>query len=129
MRHTFFLIVLLISGLLSGVVVADQLFVGTGDFNPGVSDNDGYLIDVPGGAMTSVISMDVWGATSNGGSTVFLSSNVGTSAATVADNLWAFDVGSGSLTELGVVTVGGTATRLDGLAYSCLLYTSPSPRD
>ena len=45
MRHTF-LIVLLISGLLSGVVVADQLFVGTGDFNPGVSDNDGYLIDL-----------------------------------------------------------------------------------
>ena len=117
MRHTF-LIVLLISGLLSGVVVADQLFVGTGDFNPDVSDNDGYLIDVPGGATTSVTSIDVWGATSNGGSTVFLSSNVGTSAATVADNLYAFDVGSGSLTELGVVTVGGTATRLDGLAYS-----------
>lgn len=117
MRNTF-LVALFIAGLLPSLVVADELFVGTGDFTPGVSDNDAFIIDVPGGAATSVAQINVWGAASNG-STVFLSSIDGASGSSVADNLWAYNVASGGLTELGTVTgVGGAAIRLDGLAYS-----------
>ena len=108
------------AGLLPDLVVADQLFIGTGDFTPNLADNSAFLVDVPGGDASSVAQIDVWGATSNGASTVFLSSIDGASGSRAADNLWSYDVASGSLTELGRVTGAGglDRIRLDGLAYA-----------
>ena len=115
------LVILLISFFFSSIAFAggpNSLFVGTGSFDPG-GLNDVFQIDPATGTPTNLFNASVWGMCADNENALIYYTSADGSSILPGSNLWVFPAdNSAPPTQVGVVTIGGSDARIDGLAIS-----------